>query len=60
MAVAACSSSSTGGVSGAQARVTDAEKAVTDAQSALDKAKVTFCSDAKTYITSLDRYAKVM
>ena len=69
LAVAACGSSSsnasksttstTGGVTGAQARVSDAEKAVTDSESALDKAKGAFCSDAKTYITSLDRYAKV-
>jgi peptidoglycan hydrolase-like protein with peptidoglycan-binding domain len=59
MAVAACSSSGTGGVSAAEARVTKAQTAVTDAQSNLDKAKTSFCSDAKSYITSLDRYAKV-
>ena len=60
IAVAACSSSSSGGgVNAAQARVTNAEKAVTDAQTGLDKTKTAFCADAKTYIVSLDRYAKV-
>jgi peptidoglycan hydrolase-like protein with peptidoglycan-binding domain len=65
MIITACSSSgssssSGGGVSAAQARVTSAQNAVTNAQSALDKSKTTFCGDAKTYITALDQYGKVL
>jgi peptidoglycan hydrolase-like protein with peptidoglycan-binding domain len=56
--VAACGSSG-GGVNGAQARVSSAEKGVAEAQSAFDKAKSTFCGDAKSYIVALDRYGKV-
>jgi peptidoglycan hydrolase-like protein with peptidoglycan-binding domain len=59
MVVGACSSSSGGGVSAAEARVTSAQNTVTNSQSELDKAKTTFCSDAKTYIAALDRYGKV-
>jgi len=61
MVCAACGSSGTSGnsISAAEARVTSAQKAVTDAQAGYDKAKTTFCSDAKGYITALDRYGKV-
>jgi peptidoglycan hydrolase-like protein with peptidoglycan-binding domain len=56
----ACSSSNgSGGVSAAEARVSNAQKAVSDAQSALTKAHTTFCTDAKAYITAVDRYGKV-
>jgi peptidoglycan hydrolase-like protein with peptidoglycan-binding domain len=59
MLAVACGSSSSGGVSAAQARVTNAEKAVTEAQSALQSASSKFCADSKDYITALDRYGKV-
>jgi peptidoglycan hydrolase-like protein with peptidoglycan-binding domain len=55
----ACASGSSGGVSAAQAQVSNAEKAVSEAQAALQSASAKFCSDAKDYITALDRYGKV-
>jgi peptidoglycan hydrolase-like protein with peptidoglycan-binding domain len=59
LVVAACGSSSKGGVSAAQARVSSAEKNVADAQAAFEQAKSSFCTNAKTYITAIDRYGKV-
>src|SRR5215471_9309971 len=53
------SSDKSGSVTAAQARVTSKEQAVTDAQNAYDQARESFCADAKSYITSIDRYGKV-
>lgn len=60
MLVAACSSSSTnGGVSAAQARVTTAEQEVRETQAAYTSAGQKFCTEAKDYIAAIDRYGKL-
>jgi murein L,D-transpeptidase YcbB/YkuD len=59
MFAAACGSSGKGSVETAQARVSSKEKAVADAQTALDQAGASFCKDAKSYITAIDRYGKL-
>jgi peptidoglycan hydrolase-like protein with peptidoglycan-binding domain len=61
--VAACGSdkkaASGGGTTAAQARVTTAEKAAADAETALKDAGSKFCTEAKDYIQTIDRYGKV-
>jgi murein L,D-transpeptidase YcbB/YkuD len=59
---AACGSSaksSERSVNTAQRRVTASEQAVADANGTLEKAKSTFCTDAKAYVDAIDRYGKV-
>lgn len=58
--LSACGSSSKStNVTAAQARVTSKQQAVTDAQNAYDHARESFCADAKSYITTIDRYGKL-
>jgi peptidoglycan hydrolase-like protein with peptidoglycan-binding domain len=62
--VAACgsdkkASSSGGGTTAAQARVTNAEKAAADAETAFKDAGSKFCTEAKDYVQTIDRYGKV-
>jgi len=59
LVAAACSSSSKGGTSAAQARVTAAEKGVSEAQAAYTSAGQKFCTEAKDYIATIDRYGKL-
>jgi murein L,D-transpeptidase YcbB/YkuD len=55
----ACSGSSGNDLAKAQTRVTDAQTAVDGAQASLQQAQTAFCSEAKDYITAIDRYGKV-